>query len=153
MFETLLELVLICAILIPLLIIVYFLVKLIVGLRSYIETVTVNRYGVNSNITANVLSDSEMINIGFMNSSVDDKQVWRFTKNLSNDVTFSVIIFRDSSDLDIQIIDESLLEPYDYINCKHTREGREVNKNINKWMNYLQYKQVITGYSEGDFIS
>lgn len=149
-FDILLELIIGAVILVPLLTVIWLLFKLIIGTKTYIETVKVNRYGVNANIVPHILDDAAMRQIGFTDF---DREDWYFVKSIGDDITFNVLIDKKTEDIDIQIIDEPFLQPYDYINYKHTKVGREVNKNIVKWMNYLQYNGVISGYCEGDFIS
>lgn len=124
--------------------------------------VEVNSNGVNQLIKATILSDKEMKEIGFTDYS---KDYWYFsmpiifpnTKRYHGfNISFSVTIPKDNSDIRIDVLDEAFCQPYDYqymLNKNPTFEPcLIVKEQVEKWMKYLQDNGVISGHVYGEYI-
>ena len=128
--------------------------------------VELNSHGVNKAIKAKILTDKEMRKVGFTNH-VENQ--WYFYKNIrlpkkeqySNiEISFNVIIPKDGSDIDITILDEDFLQPYDYqhiladmpIGHPSRELANIVKEQVEKWMKYLQDKSVLSGHKYADYI-
>ncbi|MCY7500196.1 hypothetical protein [Bacillus pumilus] len=59
----------------------------------------------------NILEEAKMRELGF----TDHTNVsWYLCKRLSKNITFNLLIFKDSSEGDIDVLDELCLQPYPY---------------------------------------
>lgn len=126
------------------------------------EKVEVNSHGVNAKIKAHILSDEEMRRIGFTDYSKDK---WFFCKSIKFprkpryrgfDITFSVSIPKDGSDIRIDVLDEDFCQPYDYQHMLHKNSTFEpaliVLDQVEEHMKYLQSKGVLSGHVKGEYI-
>lgn len=124
--------------------------------------VEVNSNGVNQLIKATILSDKEMKKIGFTDYS---KDYWYFsmpiifpnTKRYHGfNISFSISIPKDDSDIRIDVLDDNFCQPYDYqymLNKNPTFEPcLIVKEQVEKWMKYLQDNRVISGHVYGEYI-
>lgn len=124
--------------------------------------VEVNSNGVNQLIKATILSDKEMKEIGFTDYS---KDYWYFsmpiifpnTKRYHGfNISFSISIPKDDSDIRIDVLDDNFCQPYDYqymLNKNPTFEPcLIVKEQVEKWMKYLQDNRVISGHVYGEYI-
>ena len=85
--------------------------------------VELNSHGVNKAIKAHILSDEEMKSAGFRMIKGDSQRsdYWYYSCLLEflppydkSEISFSVSIPMDGSDINIDILDEEVLQPYDY---------------------------------------
>lgn len=117
------------------------------------NNVKVNSKGTNKNIKAHILSDEEMLEIGFTDRH---EPHWYFCKGLGNDITFNVTVPKDGSDIEIVTLDEQFLQPYDYQNIlkKHPdlKLALSIKDKTEQWMKYLINKGVLSGWNVGDYI-
>lgn len=131
------------------------------------ENIEQNSYGVNKKIKANILSDEKMREIGFTDYAKDR---WYFcrciefpnTKEYRNfEVSFSVTVPKDGSEIRIDVLDEAFCQPYDYQSMIiHNRKlGIRPNKTcitvfeqVEKWMKYLHEHGVLEGHIYGEYI-
>ena len=125
--------------------------------------VEVNSNGVNKLIKYNILSDEEMRDIGFTDYSKDS---WYFCRTIKFpntkryrgfDISFSVTIPKDNSDIRIDVLDEDFGQPYDYQymldkNPKRFEPCLIVKEQVEEWMKYLQDKGVLSGHVYGEYI-
>ena len=127
--------------------------------------VKVNSHGVNAKIKAHILSDDEMRKIGFTDYA---KDAWYFCRTVMEEkskrryggidfeVSFSVRIPKDGSDIRIDVLDEAFCQPYDYqyILERNPTFGvaLKVKEQVEKWMKYLQDNGVLSGHIEGEYI-
>ena len=126
------------------------------------EEVKVNSNEVNSKIKAYILSDEEMKAIGFTNYY---EPIWYFfrlikfpqTKRYRGfDISFSVSIPKDGSDIRIDVLDEDFCQPYDYkymLNKDSKFEPALITfEQVEEYMEYLQSKGVLSGHVKGEYI-
>lgn len=123
------------------------------------ENLKLNSNCVNVKIKANILSDDKMKEIGFTENTpgrlyfcrrLHIKDCPRF------EISFSVTIYRDGSDIRIDVLDEDFCQPYDY---QHMLEENpkfsvalKVKEEVEKWMKYLEDNGVLTGHIYGEYI-
>ena len=125
----------------------------------YIE---LNSNGVNKLIKAKILSDEEMKKIGFTDYSKDR---WYFCENIKFpktskyrgfDISFSVSIPKNNSDIRIDVLDEDFCQPYDYQRILTKSPNHEcaniVKEQVEEWMKYLQDNGVLSGHIYGEYI-
>lgn len=126
------------------------------------EKVEVNSNCVNAKIKAHILSEKEMREIGFTNHY---KPNWYFCRPIKFpqtkryrgfDISFSVSIPKDCSDISIDVLDEDFCQPYDYQSMLHKNPTFEpaliVYEQVEEWMEYLQSKGVLSGHVKGEYI-
>ena len=125
--------------------------------------VEVNSNGVNKLIKYNILSDKEMRDIGFTDYS---KDTWYFCRMIKFpkdkkkyrglDISFSVSIPKDNSDIQIDVLDEAFCQPYDYQYMLDKNPKFEpcliVKEQVEEWMKYLQDNGVLNGHVYGEYI-
>lgn len=126
------------------------------------EKVEVNSNCVNAKIKAHILSDEEMREIGFTDYS---KTTWFFCRSIKFpkegryrgfDISFSVSIPKDGSDIRIDVLDEDFCQPYDYQSMLRKNPTFEpaliVLDQVEEHMKYLQSKGVLSGHVKGEYI-
>lgn len=135
---------------------------------SNIET---NSHGVNKAIKAHILSDEKMKEIGFQKNYYEGTNheqyspYWWFTKYIEFpeekrwsgvEISFTVKIPKDDSDINIMVLDEDFCQPYDYQYLLHNNPKNEcaniVKEQVEEWMSYLQDNNVLSGHNYGDYI-
>ena len=126
------------------------------------EKVEVNSNCVNTKIKAHILSEKEMREIGFTDYS---KNRWFFCRSITFpreprykgfDISFSVSIPKDCSDISIDVLDEDFCQPYDYQRILSKNPNHPcasiVNEQVERWMEYLQEQGVLSGHVKGEYI-
>lgn len=115
--------------------------------------VEVNSKGTNVKIKAHILPDESMREIGFTDSCKDR---WYYCKSVGRDTTFNVTIPKDGSDIEIITLDENFCQPYDYQHILDRTPklafALEVREQVEKQMEYLQSRGVISGHERGEYI-
>lgn len=129
------------------------------------EKVQLNSHGVNAKIKAHIFNDEQMRKFGFTDYAKDR---WYFCRgiNFKNvkkkrglnniDISFSVTIPKDGSDIRIDVLDEKFCQPYDY-QCILEKDPEHKIANIVKeqveyWMEKLQEEGVLKGHVRGEYI-
>ncbi len=135
------------------------------------KKVELNSNGVNKLIKATILSDKKMKEIGFIKNYCEGTEYeeyspyWWFTKliNFPNEqqwrnieISFTVKIPKDGSDIEIMILDEDFCQHYPYQeilsrNPKH-KCANIVRKEVERYMKYLQDNGVLSGHNYGEYI-
>lgn len=134
-------------------------------------SVEVNSNCTNKLIKYNILSDERMKEIGFYKNyyeGTDHEEYcsyWYFSRMIQFpkekrwkdiEITFSVHIPKDGSDLDIMVIDDDFCQPYDYQYILSKSPEHEcaniVKEQVEKWMKYLQDNEVLSGHTYGEYI-
>ena len=125
-------------------------------------SVELNSHGVNKLIKATILSDKEMRDIGFTDYSKDNWYFCRLIKFPNEKryrrfkISFSVTIPKDNSDIQIDVLDEAFLQPYDYQYMLDKNPTFEpcliVKEQVEEWMKYLQDNGVLSGHVHGEYI-
>lgn len=126
------------------------------------EKVEVNSNCVNAKIKAHILSDKEMREIRFTDYYEPN---WCFCKPIKFpqtkryrgfNISFSVSIPKDGSDIRIDVLDEDFCQPYDYQSMLRKNPTFEpaliVYEQVEEWMEYLQSKCVLSGHVKGEYI-
>ena len=126
------------------------------------EEMKVNKNCVNAKIQAHILPESEMRKIGFTDHVKDN---WYFCRMLrfpkkklyrDFEISFSVTIPKNSDDIRIDVLDEAFCQPYDYQRILYDHPNHEtaliVQNEVEKWMDYLQKKGVLSGHVRGEYI-
>lgn len=126
------------------------------------EKIKVNRNCVNAKIQAHILSEPEMRKIGFTDHAKDN---WYFCRMLrfpkkklyrNFEISFSVTIPKNGDDIRIDVLDEAFCQPYDYQRILHDHPDHKtafiVQNEVEKWMDYLQEKGVLSGHIRGEYI-
>ena len=126
------------------------------------EEIKVNKNCVNAKIQAHILPESEMRKIGFTDHVKDNWYFCRLLrfpkKKLYRDfeISFSVTIPKNSDDIRIDVLDEAFCQPYDYQRILYDHPNHEtaliVQNEVEKWMDYLQKKGVLSGHVRGEYI-
>lgn len=135
------------------------------GTEAEDENVELNSHGVNAKIKAHIFDDAKMREFGFTDYAKDR---WYFCRginfkgvkkkrDLNNiDISFSVTIPKDGSDIWIDILDEDFYQPYDYqyILKKHPEHkiANIVKEQVEYWMEKLQKGGVLEGHVRGEYI-
>ena len=127
-----------------------------------VENVEVNSHGVNVKIKANILSDDKMREIGFTDYAKDR---WYFCRNIefpnnkqyrNFEVSFSITIPKDGSDIRIDVLDEAFCQPYDYQSMLRRnpefKTALLVKEQVEEWMKFLEEHGVLTGHIPGEYI-
>lgn len=126
------------------------------------EEIKDNKNCVNAKIQAHILPESEMRKIGFTDHVKDN---WYFCRMLrfpkkklyrDFEISFSVTIPKNSDDIRIDVLDEAFCQPYDYQRILYDHPNHEtaliVQNEVEKWMDYLQKKGVLSGHVRGEYI-
>ena len=121
-----------------------------------------NRHGVNAKIHASILPEEKMQEIGFTDNC---KEMWYFLRGIQFpknkkyrgfEVSFSVTIPKNGSDIRIDVLDEAFCQPYDYQYMLEKNPNFEpcliVKEQVEHWMSYLQGRGVLTGHEAGEYI-
>lgn len=129
------------------------------------EKVELNSNGVNVKIKAHIFDDVKMRKIGFTDYAKDrwylcrginfnDVKKKRGLKDI--DISFSVTIPKDGSDIRIDVLDEWFCQPYDYQRILEKDPGHKiasiVKEQVEYWMEKLQEEGVLEGHVRGEYI-
>lgn len=125
-------------------------------------SVELNSHGVNKLIKTTILSDEKMREIGFTDYSKDNWYFCRIIKFPKEkryrgfEISFSVTIPKDNSDIQIDVLDEDFLQPYDYQYMLDKNPTFKpcliVKEQVEEWMKYLQDSGVLSGHMYGEYI-
>lgn len=119
------------------------------------KTVEINSNGVNKQIKAHILDDKTMEEIGFTEYRKGFLYFCRIV-DPDLDISFSVTIPRDGSDIRIDVLDEAFCQPYDYqnilVNNPEHKTALRVQSKVEEWMEYLQDRGVFSGHIPGEYI-
>lgn len=129
------------------------------------EKVELNSHGVNAKIKAHIFDDAKMREFGFTDYAKDR---WYFCRgiNFKNvkkkrglnniDISFSVTIPKDGSDIRIDVLDEWFCQPYDYQYILEKDPGHKianiVKEQVEYWMEKLHEEGVLEGHVRGEYI-
>lgn len=129
------------------------------------ETVKLNSHGVNAKIKAHILDDAKMREIGFTDYAKDR---WYFCRGINFkgikkkrnskniDISFSVTIPKDGSDIRIDVLDEWFCQPYDYQYILGKDPGHKIANIVKEQVEYcmekLQEEGVLEGHVRGEYI-
>lgn len=115
--------------------------------------VPLNTMHQNADIKAHILSDAIMRDIGFTDYV---SNTWYLVRCVAEDTTFNVSIDKKTGHIEIEVLDENFLQPYQYQellkNCPHAEFALKVHEAVQEQMKYLMDKGIITGYRLGDYI-
>ena len=122
-------------------------------------------HGVNAKIKAHIFDDVKMREIGFTDYAKDR---WYFCRGINFkdvkkkrglndiDISFSVTIPKDGSDIQIDVLDEWFCQPYDYQYILEKDPGHKianiVKEQVEYWMEKLQEEGVLKGHVRGEYI-
>lgn len=121
------------------------------GKKTFMTTVDNN--GLNTAITATVLSDYDMRKLGFTDYLEGH---WYYGTMVGHEISCSVSIPKDGGRLRIDVLDESFGQPYDYQTIlRHSPElpfALDVKSNVEKALTKLSAAGVIQGYTPGMYV-
>lgn len=134
-------------------------------------SVEVNSHCVNKLIKYYIMPDDRMKEIGFHKNyyeGTDHEEYspyWYFSRMIQFpkekrwrdiEISFNIHIPKDSSDLNIMVLDDDFLQPYDYQDLLSKNPKNEcaniVKEQVEKWMKYLQDNGVLSGHAYGEYI-
>lgn len=140
-------------------------------LKLSYDKVETNSNCVNKKIKANILEKKDMNKVGFTGAyyegtkNEEDAPYWNFMRGIvfpntprynGFDVTFSIKIPKDGSDIDIYVLDEDFCQPYDYQRMLQNKQPNEAAKivftQVEMWMEYLRYNKIVEGHVFGEYI-
>lgn len=129
------------------------------------NNINLNSHYVNADIKAHILSDDQMKAAGFRYEKGYDKNIdkWVYTHWLDvpenyndTEITFSVHIPIDGSDINIQVIDEDFGQPYDYQymleNNPRFAFALFIRERVEEQMQKLQDAGILSGHNKYDYI-
>ena len=116
--------------------------------------IELNSNGVNRRIKYHILPDDEMRKIGFTDYN---PKVWYFGRGIEHNISFNVSIPKNGiDDLRIDVLDEEFCQPYDYQAILDRDSDFPfallVERKVEKYMEYLQDKGVLSGHARGEYI-
>ena len=118
--------------------------------------VETNKHGVNTNIDYHPKDEATMRSLGF----TDHREgFWYKCKYLDKDITFNVSFpksYTSQDDLDIAVLDEMFLQPYDYqyLLSKHPNFefALKIKDKVEQTMDELQSQGILSGHAKGEYI-
>lgn len=117
--------------------------------------VPINKSGQNSNIKLNPnLEEKTLLDFGFVKEPTSE---FYMMLKLTSDISFNIEIDILTNNVDIEVLDESFLQPYDYqIILKNPNSipkiAKIVHHKVQKIMKELVDSGIIEGYKENDYI-
>lgn len=120
--------------------------------------VPLNKKHINANIEIKILEDNKMRKLGFTDYC---KTIWTYREVVFIDgdfvVTFNLSIKKDNpKNFDIDILDESWCQPYDYQKYLKTspnfKTALDIHNKVQTIMKKLIDNDIIKGYNLGDYI-
>ena len=135
------------------------------------EKIELNSHGVNAKIKASILPEKRMRGIGFTDYVEDqwyfcrgidtkeskDKKSRKKNENINDvNISFSVTIPKDGSDIRIDVLDKWSCQPYDYQyilekDSEH-KIANIVKEQVEYWIEKLQEEGVLKGHVRGEYI-
>ena len=107
----------------------------------------------NANIKANILSDSEMRELGFTDFAKDSWYINRRVGGKNSYLSLNITIFKRTGNIHIDVLDEMFLQTYDFQMYIGKNEiANKVYDDVQSYMKYFMDKGVISGYTLGDYI-
>lgn len=117
------------------------------------DKVPLNSKGQNANIKANILSDEEMRKLGFTDYAKDRWYFCRRVGGKDSDISFNITIFKKTKDIQIDVLDEMFLQPYDFqMYIGTVTVANRVYDDVQNYMKFFMDNGVIYGYTFGDYI-
>ena len=129
------------------------------------NNINLNSHYVNADIKAHILSDDQMKAAGFRYIKINNKNnlgEWVYVNrldipnNYNIEITFSVYIPIDGSDINIQVIDEDFGQPYDYQymleNNPRFAFALFIRERVEEQMQKLQDAGILSGHNKYDYI-
>lgn len=117
--------------------------------------VEVDENGLNKKIGFVLLDDDAMLDAGFRNPKTAD-DLWYFFKNVAEETTINVTIYKDGRRGRIDVLDEQFCQPYDYQHIleenPHHPFATKVRDNVEAIMADLAERGIITGHVRGEYI-
>ena len=118
------------------------------------ECVPLNSKGQNANIKVNILTDEEMRELGFTDYR---EGFWYYCKSVGDSktfkVTFNMTINKKTKEVEICVLDEFSLQPYDFqILMGSNTLANNVYDDVQDLMKHFIDKGIIYGYTLGDYI-
>lgn len=137
--------------------------NLVYNSEVHIMGVEVNKFGVNKAIQAHILADEQMKAAGFRLNTYGTSTYWYYWYGLkfpqeyrSADISFSVSIPVDGTDIQIDVIDEDFGQPYDYQRYLESTPtftfALIVKEQVESQMQKLQDTGVLSGHKYGEYI-
>lgn len=120
-----------------------------------LQQVKLNSHNTNAAIKAHILDDGHMREIGFTDRNSDE---WYYYCMMPKpyDISFNVTIPKDGSDIKIDVLDESFLQPYDfqYYLSKNPENkfALDVQKFVYEQMKYLMKHSILSNWKPGNYI-
>lgn len=127
--------------------------------------IELNSHGVNKAIKAHILSNKEMKSAGFsiIKGYSQRSDYWYYSCLLEflppynkSEISFSVSIPIDGSDINIDVLDENFLQPYDYQyiieNTSYHTFSSLVKMEVEEEMKRLQDLGILSGHEYGGYI-
>lgn len=115
--------------------------------------VELDHKGLNVNITAAILSDEEMTDLGFTDHTGKN---WYYTTQLTASISFNVTIPKDGSRFALDVLDEDFLQPYDYqrllLGKPEHPFALKIKSKVEEELQYLSSKGVIHGWVKGMYV-
>ena len=106
----------------------------------------------NSNIKC-ISNPSELLNYGFRSTSAGRLY---YSKKVSKDDSFNLSVSSDCDDIRIEVIDETLGQPYDYQRVLEYYPdnvyAKKVHKEVQLIMSELTKNGILAGYTANDYI-
>lgn len=117
------------------------------------DKVPLNSKGQNANIKANILSDEEMRELGFTDYAKDRWYFCRGVGGKDSDISFNITIFKKTKDIQIDVLDEMFLQPYDFqMYIGTVAVANRVYDDVQNYMKFFMDNGVIYGYTLCDYI-
>lgn len=125
--------------------------------------IVLNAHGVNKVIKAHILADEQMKKAGFTYFKYMKPPCWCYSRTLklpeeykNTEITFSVDIPVDGSDIRIDVLDDDFMQPYDYQHFLESNPKNKlaklVKKQVEEQMQRLQDTGVLSGHKYGEYI-
>ena len=122
------------------------------------EPIELNKYQTNKRIKGIVKSDDEMKSYGFRYIDSVSRPYWVYFSmlHLELHIEFSIRLFPDSDDVQIDVLDDDFCQPYDYQAMMDAHPysvlPRKIFHEVDRVMHDLQNSGFITGYSTGMYV-
>ena len=120
--------------------------------------IELNKYQVNKRIKGMIKSSDEMESYGFRYIGSVSCPHWIYFSILNSElhIEFSIRIFLDSDDVQIDVLDNDFCQPYDYQAMMDSQPysmfPRRIFHDVDKVMHDLQNNGFISGYSTGMYV-
>ena len=131
------------------------------------ESVEINKHGVNKNIKYNILTLDKMEELGFRQAPPNNPYEWYFCRILEKpkkrdrhiNISLNIKLpFDPKEELDISVLDEDFLQPYDYQyilsqpESERNKVALAVRDEVEYYIDEMQKAGVLSGHKKGDYI-